>query len=148
MQKCDVQLMTGCGGGGVVGRYVGQKRLAGGAGGRVAQREPRQATCLKPLGGLGQMQFVAVDVREATGVARAVQGSDAVVNLVGSFDDMEAVHAKGAANIAAAARQAGVHALVHVSAIGADTASPSAYGRSKGGGEAAVRAAFPTAALL
>src|SRR3546814_6817255 len=90
------------------------------------------------------MQFVAVDVREATGVARAVQGSDAVVNLVGSFDDMEAVHAKGAENIAAAARQDGVRALVHVSAIGADTASPSAYGRSKGGGEEAVRAAFPT----
>ncbi|MBB5706354.1 complex I NDUFA9 subunit family protein [Sphingopyxis panaciterrulae] len=148
MQKLDGQLITVFGGGGFVGRYVVQKLLARGARVRVAQREPRQATFLKPLGGLGQMQFVAVDVREATGVARAVQGSDAVVNLVGSFDDMEAVHAKGAANIAAAARQAGVRALVHVSAIGADTASPSAYGRSKGGGEAAVRAAFPTAAIL
>jgi len=148
MQKLDGQLITVFGGGGFVGRYVVQKLLARGARVRVAQREPRQATFLKPLGGLGQMQFVAVDVREATGVARAVQGSDAVVNLVGSFDDMEAVHAKGAANIAAAARQAGVRALVHVSAIGADTSSPSAYGRSKGGGEAAVRAAFPTAAIL
>src|SRR3546814_14779138 len=98
------QLITVFGGGGFVCRYVVQKLLARGARVRVAQREPRQATFLKPLGGLGQMQFVAVDVREATGVARAVQGSDAVVNLVGSFDDMEAVHAKGAANIAAAAR--------------------------------------------
>src|SRR3546814_4150412 len=85
------------------------------------------------------MQFVAVDVREAAGVARAVRGSDAVVNLVGSFDDMEAVQARGAANIAAAAQEAGVRALVHVSAMGADIASPSAYGRSKGEGEAAVR---------
>src|SRR3546814_14806294 len=133
MKKLDGQLLTVVGGGGFVGRYVVQKRLARGARVRVAQREPRQATFLKPLGGLGQMQFVAVDVREATGVARAVQGSDAVVNLVGSFDDMEAVHAKGAANIAAAARQAGGRALVHVSAIGPDTASPSASGRTTAG---------------
>src|SRR3546814_2613139 len=75
MQKLDGQLITVFGGGGFVGRYVVQKLLARGARVRVAQREPRQATFLKPLGGLGQMQFVAVDVREATGVARAVQGA-------------------------------------------------------------------------
>jgi len=148
MQKLDGQLITVFGGGGFIGRYVVQRLLARGARVRVAQREPRAATFLKPLGGLGQTQFVAVDVREAAGVARAVRGSDAVVNLVGSFDDMEAVQARGAANIAAAAQEAGVRALVHVSAIGADIASPSAYGRSKGEGEAAVRAAFPAAATL
>jgi len=148
MQKLDGQLITVFGGGGFIGRYVVQKLLARGARVRVAQREPRAATFLKPLGGLGQIQFVAVDVREAAGVARAVRGSDAVVNLVGSFEDMEAVHARGAANIAAAAQQAGVRALVHVSAIGADPDAASAYGRSKGEGEAAVRAAFPAAAIL
>ena len=42
----------------------------------------------------------------------------------------------------------GASAFVHVSAIGADPNSESAYGRSKGQGEAAVRAAFPTATII
>ena len=148
MRNLDGQLITVLGGGGFIGRYVVQKLLARGARVRVAEREPRKALFLKPLGGLGQTQFVAADVRDAASVARAIQGSDAVINLVGSFDDMHAVHAMGAANIAKAAAAAGIATLVHVSAIGADRESASAYGRSKGDGEAAVRAAFPAATIL
>lgn len=148
MQKLDGQLITVLGGGGFLGRYVVQRLLARGARVRVAQREPRAATFLKPLGGLGQTQFVAVDVRDAASVARVVQGSDAVINLVGAFGDMQAVQADGAGHVAAAAKAAGAGALVHVSAIGADATSASAYGRSKGDGEAAVRKAFADAAIL
>ena len=148
MRNLDGQLITVLGGGGFIGRYVVQRLLARGARVRVAQREPRAATFLKPLGGLGQTQFAAADVRDAASVARAVAGSDAVINLAGSFDDMQAVQADGAAHVAAAAKAAGARALVHLSAIGADPASPSAYGRSKGDGEAAVRAAFPGAVIL
>lgn len=148
MQKLDGQLITVLGGGGFVGRYVVQRLLARGARVRIAQRNPRAATFLKPLGGLGQTQFVVADVRDAASVARAVAGSDAVINLVGAFGDMQAVQADGAGHVAAAAAAAGVGTLVHVSAIGADRDSLSAYGRSKGDGEAAVRAAFPGAAIL
>ncbi|WP_077146236.1 complex I NDUFA9 subunit family protein [Sphingopyxis sp. KK2] len=148
MRNLDGQLITVLGGGGFIGRYVVQKLLARGARVRIAEREPRKALFLKPLGGLGQTQFVAADVRDAASVARAVQGSDAVINLVGSFDDMQAVHATGAANIGAAAAAAGIATLVHVSAIGADGDAASAYGRSKGDGEATVRAAFPAATIL
>jgi len=148
MQKLDGQLITVLGGGGFLGRYVVQRLLARGARVRIAQREPRAATFLKPLGGLGQTQFVAVDVRDPASVARAVQGSDAVINLVGAFGDMQAVQADGAGHVAAAAKAAGAGALVHVSAIGADPESASAYGRSKGYGEAAVRAGFADAAIL
>jgi NADH dehydrogenase len=57
-------------------------------------------------------------------------------------------HAEGAGRVARLAAAAGVARLVQVSAIGADAASPSAYGRSKAAGEAAVRAAFPAASIL
>ena len=72
-----------------------------------------------------------------------------MVNLVGVLrGNMQALHVDGARHIAEAAAAAGVGALVHVSAIGADAASPSVYGRTKGEGEAAVRAAFPNATIL
>lgn len=148
MRNLDGQLITVLGGGGFLGRYVVQRLLARGARVRVAGREPRKAVFLKPLGGLGQTQFAAADVRDAASVARAIAGSDAVINLVGSFDDMAAVQTTGAKNVAAAAKLAGVATLVHISAIGADSGSLSAYGRSKGDGEAAVRAAFPAAVIL
>lgn len=148
MQKLDGQLITVLGGGGFVGRYVVQRLLARGVRVRIAQRNPRAATFLKPLGGLGQTQFVTADVRDPASIARAVQGSDAVINLVGAFDNMQAVQADGAGHVAGAAKSAGVCALVHISAIGADRDSASAYGRSKGDGEAAMRAAFPAAVIL
>jgi len=142
------QLITLFGGGGFVGRYVAQTLLAAGARVRIAQRRPRDAWFVKPLGGLGQTQFIAVDVTRPETVARALAGSDAAVNLVGSFDNMAAVHVTGARAIAEAAAAAGVDALVHLSAIGADRDSPAAYGRTKGEGEAAVLAAFPAATIL
>lgn len=142
------QLITLFGGGGFIGRYTAQQLLTRGARVRIAQRQPKLAEFLKPLGNLGQTQFATVDVRDAASVARVVAGSDAVVNLVGAFADMDAVQHLGAANIANAARDAGVTRLVHVSAIGADVDSPAAYGRSKGQGEAAVRGAVPGAIIL
>lgn len=148
MQKFDGQLITIFGGGGYVGRYVVEALLAQGARVRVAQRNPHQATFLRALANLGQIQFVRADVRDAASVARAVHGSSAVVNLVGGFDNMQAIHVDGAAHIAKAAADAGAAAMVHMSAIGADPQSPSLYGRSKAAGEAAVRTAFPSAAIL
>src|SRR3982751_3178578 len=74
-------LVTLIGGGGFVGRYVAQALLATGARVRIAQRDPRQAFFLKPLGGLGQTQFVAADIRKPDSLSRAFEGADSVVNL-------------------------------------------------------------------
>ncbi len=143
------ELITVFGGSGFLGRYVVQALLKSGARVRIAARNPGDGFYLKTQGGLGQTQFVAVDIRKTDSVARAVAGSSAVVNLVGILKgDFRAHHVEGARNIATAAAEAGVNALVHVSAIGADPASPSAYGKSKGDGEIAVRDAFPGATIL
>jgi uncharacterized protein YbjT (DUF2867 family) len=148
VQKTD-RIVTIFGGGGFVGRYVAQALYKTGSRVRIAQRDPRSAFFLKPLGGVGQTQFVRADIRNDEEVARAIEGSFAVVNLVGVLKgDFEGIHIDGAADVAAAAARAGVESLVHVSAIGADPDSPSRYGSSKGEGEQAVRSAFPEATIM
>ncbi|HEX8585370.1 MAG TPA: complex I NDUFA9 subunit family protein [Allosphingosinicella sp.] len=143
------RLVTIFGGGGFLGRYVSQALLKTGARVRLAQRDSRGAFFLKPLSMIGQAQFVDVDIRDAARVRAVVQGSDAVVNLVGVLKgDFDGLHVDGARNIAEAAAATGAEALVQISAIGADPASESNYGRSKGEGEAAVRAAFPAATIM
>jgi uncharacterized protein YbjT (DUF2867 family) len=142
-------LITIVGGSGFLGRYVVAELAKTGVRLRVVCRNPQAAAFLKPQGGLGQIQLMAGDIRQAAQMAAACDGADAVVNLVGILGgDFTAIQTQGAANVAAAAAAAGASALVHVSAIGADAGSPSAYGRTKGEGEAAVRAAFPGAVIL
>ena len=143
------RVVTLFGGGGFVGRYAAQALYRTGARVRVAQRDPRGAFFLKPMGALGQTQFMAADIRNPEQVAAAVRGADAVVNLVGVLKgDFFGLHADGARNVAEAAAAEGVSSLVQVSAIGADPESPSRYGASKGEGEEAVRAAFPRATVV
>jgi uncharacterized protein YbjT (DUF2867 family) len=143
------QVVTLFGGGGFLGRYVAQALYKTGVRVRIAQLHPRRAFFLKPLGRLGQTQFVAVDIRDKDRVAAAIEGSRAVVNLVGILKgNFQQIHIDGARNVAAAAAAAGARSLVHVSALGADTKSPSAYGRSKALGEQAVRGAFPEATIV
>lgn len=143
------RLFTLIGGGGFLGRYVAQALLATGARVRIAQRDPREAWYLKPLGGLGQTQFVAADIARPETIERAIAGADGVVNLVGSFTgDLDRIHVAGPRALAEAARRVGVGALVHVSAIGADANAEAQYARTKGAGEAGVREAFPAATIL
>ena len=143
------RLVTLFGGGGFVGRYVAQALFKAGARVRIAEREPRRAFFLRPLTGLGMIQFVRADITRPADVAAAVAGADAVINLVGILKgNFQAVHVDGARNVAEAAAAAGARALAHVSAIGADPESPSYYGRTKGEGELAVRDAFAGATIL
>ncbi len=146
-------LVTVVGGSGFVGRYVVQELVAAGARVRIAVRRPNQAVALKPLGGVGQIQLIAADVRDVAAMKAAMHGADAAVNLVGILAEgggrtFKGIQAEGSGKVARAAADAGAGAVVQVSAIGADPASPSAYGRSKAAGEAAVLAAFPRATIL
>jgi uncharacterized protein YbjT (DUF2867 family) len=145
-------LVTVFGGSGFVGRHVvralakRQYRI------RVAVRRPELAGYLQPLGRVGQIHAVQANLRHAGSVAVAVRDTDVVVNLVGILHEhgrqrFEAVQHVGAETVARAAALHGAR-LVHMSALGADANSPSAYARSKAAGEYAVLAAVPNATII
>jgi uncharacterized protein YbjT (DUF2867 family) len=143
------KVVTVLGGTGFFGRHLAQELLSRGARLRLISRSPQKAWRVRPLGNLGQMQSVPMDVTRSNKLAEALAGSDAVVNLLGAFrGNLDALQGKGAGRFAAIAREAGVSRFVHVSAIGADAHSPVAYARTKGEGEAAVLEAFPEATVL
>ena len=141
-------LVTVFGGGGFIGRYVCEQLMEMEVRLRAAGRDPRNAYFIQPLGQVGQWGLARADVTRPESVKRAVEGADAVINLVGSFKGMHAAHVDGARNVAEAAREAGARSLVHISAIGADGNSEAEYSRTKGLGEAAVRKAFPGATII
>lgn len=147
------KLVTIYGGSGFVGRYIARRLAKDGWRIRVAVRRPNDALFVKPYGVVGQVEPVFCNIRDDDSVRAVMQGADAVVNCVGTFDrggknNFEAVQAEGAGRIARIAAEEGVKTLVQISAIGADADSPSIYGRTKAAGEAAVQAAFPGAVIL
>jgi uncharacterized protein YbjT (DUF2867 family) len=99
------------------------------------------------------IEQIAADVHDERAVNAALAGADGAVNAISLYvehgsDTFRSLHVEAAGKIASAARQAGVRRFVHISGIGADTASPSTYIRSRGEGEAAVQAAFPGAVIV
>ena len=141
------------GGSGFIGRYVVKRLAAAGHVVRVAGRDTERAKDLMMAGQVGQVVPLYVSLANPGTVQRAVEGADLIVNLAGILSerrpgDFHRVQAEGPGAIARAAASAGVHRLVHVSAIGADAASPSLYAQTKAAGEAAVRQDFPRATIL
>jgi NADH dehydrogenase len=105
------------------------------------------------MGDVGQIVPMPCAVRSDASVAGAIGNSDAVINLIGILfqkgrDTFQAVHVETAARIARLAREQGASHLVHMSALGANEQSTSAYARSKAAGERAVRAFFPESVIM
>lgn len=149
----DRRLITVFGGSGFLGRHIIPRLAREGWIIRVAARDTRAAQFLKMFGDPGQIVPVATDVTRPDSVKAAVTDADAVINLVGILfpsgrNKFDEVHAQGAANVAAAARDAGASRLIQMSAIGADTDSEAVYARTKAAGEQAARAAFPAVTIL
>jgi NADH dehydrogenase len=146
-------LVTVFGGSGFVGGQVVRALAKAGHRVRVAVRNPNLAYRMRMLGDVGQIEVVQANVRNAASVARAVDGAEAVVNLVGILwesgrQKFQTLHVMGAKTVAEQAWAAGAKRLVQVSALGADLESPSKYQRTKAQGEAAVRDAFPGAVVI
>lgn len=147
------QLVTIYGGSGFVGRYIARRMAQQGWRVRVAVRRPNEALFVKPYGAVGQVEPVLCNIRDDASVRAAMTGADAVVNCVGILNavgknSFDAVQAKGAARVARIATEEGVARLVHLSAIGADSASDSVYSRTKAAGEVGVLEHFPRAVIL
>ncbi|MGH6737183.1 MAG: NAD-dependent epimerase/dehydratase family protein [Methyloceanibacter sp.] len=128
------------GGGGFLGRRLVDRLTADG---RIEMRSM----------GFERLTVIAADVRDQASVAAAIREADAVVNAVSAYVEkggvtFEAVHVRGAENVAREAAAARVARLVLVSGIGADPDSSSPYIRARGRGELLVRQAFPRATIV
>ncbi|BBU58923.1 3-beta-hydroxy-Delta(5)-steroid dehydrogenase [Mameliella alba] len=147
------KLVTIYGGSGFVGRYIARRMAREGWRVRVACRRPNEAIFVRPYGVVGQVEPVFCNIRDDDSVRSVMQGADAVVNCVGTFDkggknNFDAVQHEGAERIARIAAEEGVSRMVHVSAIGADPKGKSLYAKSKGKGEEAVLEHMPQAVIL
>ena len=147
------RLITVFGGSGFIGRHLVGRLAKQGHRIRAAVRRPNDALFLKPMGDVGQVLPIQANVRNRQSVARALEGADGAVNLVGILyqagrQRFATVQAEGAGIIAEEAARAGVRQLVHVSAIGADADSAAKYAQSKAVGEELVKQAFPAATIL
>jgi len=126
---------------GFVGRSVCARLAAAGFAVRALTRERLKS---RPLTVIPSLEIFLGSPHDDASLALALDGMDAVVNLVGILhqsrrESFEKVHAQLPARLARACRAAGVRRLVHVSALHADPGGPSEYLRSRGRGEAALR---------
>jgi NADH dehydrogenase len=146
-------LVTVFGGSGFLGKHVVRALVAQGYRVRIPMRRPHTGMDLKVIGGVGQVQLMQANLRYEQSVAHAVEGSDAVINLVAVLyeegpQSFEALHVRGAETVAKAVAAAGIENFVHISAIGADENSESDYARTKGEGEALVRHHVPSVDIM
>jgi uncharacterized protein YbjT (DUF2867 family) len=149
----DNALVSVFGASGFVGRHVVRALASHGWRIRAVCRRPNLANYLQPAGHVGQIQLFRGNVNEDDDVTRALEGATAAVNLAGVLyghgeQSLEAVNAIAPQRIGRAARKAGLSAVVHISAIGADSNAASSYAQAKGRGEKNLREEFSEAVIL
>ncbi|MGG1945209.1 complex I NDUFA9 subunit family protein [Trinickia sp. NRRL B-1857] len=141
------------GGSGFIGTHLSNALVAAGKNVRIATRRRSHAAHLTLL----PLDVIELDVFDPVELARFVEGVDAVINLAGTLHgrrgapygpEFAKLHVQLPAKIAAACEGKGVHRLVHLSALNADSNGPSMYLRSKGDGEKAALAAAQLATTI
>lgn len=146
-------LVTLFGGSGFIGHYAARALVEAGYRVRIAVRRPHLAGDVRLAGPPGWVDIAQANVRNRLSVERAIEGADAVVNLVGILyekgqQSFESAQLGGAQIVAECAAAAGIKRFVQMSAIGADENSESGYARTKALAEQAVRNAIPEAVIL
>lgn len=126
------------GGTGFVGRHLSHQLSQDGIACRVLTRHPHRHRQLLTT---PRLELQQVDVFDRGALTTALRDCDAVVNLVGILNasgamSFQRAHVELVEQVLAAAAEAGVTRLLHMSALHADAeAGSSAYLRSKGAGE-------------
>lgn len=143
-------MVTVFGGTGFLGREIVSQLLQAGVRVRVAARHPERAVFEESE---QKPDLMTVDIRDENAVRQAVAGATGVVNAVSLYVEkhglsFEDIHVVAARRIARCAQEAGVGTLVHISGIGVDEHSASAYIRARTQGEQAVREIFEGAIVL
>lgn len=124
------------GGSGFVGRHLAAALAAEGLQLTVPTRRRERAKHLLPL---PTVDVVEADILAPGALEALARGKQAVVNLVGILHgDFERAHVQLPRAVVAACRARGVKRLIHMSALGASSAAPSEYLRSKALGERVV----------
>jgi len=138
------------GGGGFVGHHLAALLAARGLQVRVPAR---RRDAVKDLAVLPTVEVVETDIHDPASLRNLFSGMDAVINLVGLLHESNAgkgdgpqtrrgsfqhAHVELPRKVVQACVDTGVHRLLHMSALGADVNSRSAYQRSKAAGEALV----------
>lgn len=147
------RVITVFGGTGFIGRHLIRRLAARGALIQVISRNPARGKHLQPMGNVGQIVIRPADLSSEAALARTLDSSWAVINLIGILYEkrrqtFDRVHAELPGRLARAAASVGAQRFLQMSALGADPDSPSRYARSKAAGEAAVREALPAATVF
>lgn len=137
-------VVTVFGGSGFVGRYIVEALARRGYRVNIASRYPERAQHLRTTGLVGKISLQRCSLLNPADIEKAVALSDYVVNAVGilyesgsnTFSD---VQQQGAADIAKACAKFGVRKLVHISALGIESAPASRYASSKLAAEGAIK---------
>jgi NADH dehydrogenase len=138
------------GGTGFLGSEIVRAVSGAGLDARIASRRPPKRELSETR---GSVSHVTADVRDEQSLKRALEGASAVVNAVSLYVEesgatFEAIHVEGAARVARCAREARAEIHVHISGLGTDAASPSAFVRARARGEHAALEAFERSVVM
>ena len=130
------------GGAGFIGRHVVHQLDVAGYKVKVLTRRRESA---KHLILLPKVEVVECDLTHDAALHDALQGCDAVINLVGILHQsrratFERIHGDLPRRLAGMCKSLGIKRFIQVSALHASSAAPSSYLRSKALGEAALKA--------
>lgn len=150
MQKKYVTIF---GGSGFVGTYLAQELAAKGYMVQIISRHPNAALKTKVSGLVGQVSTAVGNIRNRESIAHAIKNSDIVINLVGLLYEsgkqkFEAVHVEASRMIAEECAKSGVERYLHMSALGVDRATQSAYARTKLKAEEVIAEHFPNTTIF